>query len=1045
VGAICRLLRSLRRRLAAPAARQDPLLRAELLRSLGSAYLLRYQYADDPTAAVRAVQHRSRALNLLAVVDSDALAIGEAEADLAQALLVHYEIDDRPEQLDRAVALLETARRRTPEQALHDTADRTLAICLETRSHRTSSIADARRAEQLHRALRDRHTGDPVERALLTANFANALATVYELGGGRAAATAAGTEARAAAQAIPRTDPRAAAIWSAASDIQQLLLGHDSDPALIEEAVQAARLAVRLAHDGDVGLDGYLVNLVNALLLEHDMTGNPDPVNEAVRHARRAVRGTPPGWYGRAAARSALASALRARYDVDGDRATLREALRYDRSAVAETLPGDAARTSYLNNLAIALFTLHEHEPDPQLLAEAEQAAEDAIAAGADGADGADRHLLLQTLARVLFIRHQHTSAIPPLRRAADLDRRALGLLDPADAGWTETAGNLAADLIALHQAATDSAALHEATDLLERAVNDLRREGASADAPDRPDLARNLYNLGVAHAELAKAGQELSTEHRTAAIAALRAAAALASAPATLRAEAAMEWGKVAAATGDWAAAADGFAQAIELLPLVSPRRLNRRDQERRIGIFDGLARDAAAAVLAGNPHDAARAVELLDRGRGVLLAQLLTETDDLARARAAAPALAGQFERLRDALDADSSHPSTGGTRRPRERLTADLADTIAAIRAVPGLADFLVTPAIGTLQAAAAAGPVVLLNVSEYRCDALLLTTDAVRSVPLPQVTPARVAEAVRMYHAHLRRPGPAADARLRAVFRWLWTAVAEPVLDALGAAARDHDWPRLWWCPTGPLALLPIHAAARWDAINGEDIGVLDRVVSSYTATVRALTAVRNRPAAEPGTPLVVALPDGTPDAPDLPHVAREVDAIRRSCPQSPQTLLGPAAHLAAVREALGRHAWLHFAGHSSHDLDDPGRGRLRLSDGDLTATEIAALRLNGAQFAYVSSCDGATTGATVLDEPLHLALALQLAGFRHVIAASRPIDDRRAADLAASVYDTLAATGRLDPAAAAQALHLAVRRLRHTHPPATWAPYLHAGP
>nr|WP_257003705.1 CHAT domain-containing protein [Streptomyces sp. SA15] len=51
------------------------------------------------------------------------------------------------------------------------------------------------------------------------------------------------------------------------------------------------------------------------------------------------------------------------------------------------------------------------------------------------------------------------------------------------------------------------------------------------------------------------------------------------------------------------------------------------------------------------------------------------------------------------------------------------------------------------------------------------------------------------------------------------------------------------PRLWWSPTGPLTLLPLHMAGRHD---GSRDNVLDRVVSSYATTVKALRHARSRP-------------------------------------------------------------------------------------------------------------------------------------------------------------------------------------------------------
>jgi hypothetical protein len=47
------------------------------------------------------------------------------------------------------------------------------------------------------------------------------------------------------------------------------------------------------------------------------------------------------------------------------------------------------------------------------------------------------------------------------------------------------------------------------------------------------------------------------------------------------------------------------------------------------------------------------------------------------------------------------------------------------------------------------------------------------------------------------------------------------------------------PRLWWCPAGPLGLLPLHSALTYDPERGADTGTVDRVVSAYTPTLKAL--------------------------------------------------------------------------------------------------------------------------------------------------------------------------------------------------------------
>ncbi|CAL9324039.1 hypothetical protein SUDANB91_06824 [Streptomyces sp. SudanB91_2054] len=79
-----------------------------------------------------------------------------------------------------------------------------------------------------------------------------------------------------------------------------------------------------------------------------------------------------------------------------------------------------------------------------------------------------------------------------------------------------------------------------------------------------------------------------------------------------------------------------------------------------------------------------------------------------------------------------------------------------------------------------------------------------------------------------------------------------------------------------------------------------------------------------------------------------------------------------------------------------------------------------------------------------DEAIHLAAAVQLTGFRHIVATSWSVDDASAAALSDRFYREWASSGgRSDPAVA---LHRAVRTLRDGDPtaPVKWASYVHFG-
>ncbi|MEU4745348.1 CHAT domain-containing protein, partial [Actinosynnema sp. NPDC023658] len=99
-----------------------------------------------------------------------------------------------------------------------------------------------------------------------------------------------------------------------------------------------------------------------------------------------------------------------------------------------------------------------------------------------------------------------------------------------------------------------------------------------------------------------------------------------------------------------------------------------------------------------------------------------------------------------------------------------------------------------------------------------------------------------------------------------------------------------------------------------------------------------------------------------------------------------------------------------------------------------------------EFAFLSACHTARGAATVPDEAVTLAGALQYLGWRHVIGTLWSVDAASAAAVSADVYRRLGRGGALDPTDAAVALHDAVRRLRDEHPrqPVTWAQLVHSG-
>ncbi|MFI7068363.1 hypothetical protein ACIBL3_45770 [Kribbella sp. NPDC050124] len=174
-------------------------------------------------------------------------------------------------------------------------------------------------------------------------------------------------------------------------------------------------------------------------------------------------------------------------------------------------------------------------------------------------------------------------------------------------------------------------------------------------------------------------------------------------------------------------------------------------------------------------------------------------------------------------------------------RMALTREWDELVEEVRKLKGFEDFLRPPKIEDLLPAAQGGPIVVVNVSRWRCDALIVQPEGVTSVALERLTLEGTTQRANEYLTRLRAvedadreviaAGAAAvpDAPRSATVRyrraiealslaetavddmlvepqaWMWDSIAEPVLAELGysdtPAGETESWPRVWWCPTG----------------------------------------------------------------------------------------------------------------------------------------------------------------------------------------------------------------------------------------------------
>ncbi|MEO3749922.1 CHAT domain-containing protein [Streptomyces sp. B6B3] len=848
--------------------------------------------------------------------------------------------------------------------------------------------------------------------------------------------------------------------------------GVTGDAADLDRALSLLRRAAALLPAGHPTRPSVLNHLGLALIDSHHRTGDAGELAEAVAALRESVNATQETHPQLVPRLTNLSNALVARYRATGDSADLDELLRCRRRAAALPTLGGRDRTATMSATGLGLVLNAERGPAGTIPDEAIELLREAVRlTPPDDAKLPDRRL---NLAIALNARQGAAFDSAELREArAQVDAALAALPDDSPrfpGALVVAAGIRLSSLTARWSRRTQD----EAIALLRRAV---------AATPPGHVLRANRLTILADVVRLRHGGRLRGPGGRDrraglAEAAGLYREAALEEGCApSERLPAARRWGETWAELGAWDRALEGFSFAVDLLPRVAPRELVGDDQELLLGDAAGLGPAAAAcAVRRGRPG---LAVRLLEQARGVLLSHAFDADSDLTRLRVVAPDLAHRFESLRDALDAARHGPgfleegeavgAAGGGRPasadPRHQLAAEwraLVDTIRARHPDLGMFRPVGEWDESELRATSAEGPVVLVNVSPFGSDALVVTSHAVEAVPLPELDPSTVARHGASFQDALGRlddPGTGRAESLRAqqevrdTLDWLWRRIVGPVLDHLDlpASALRGPWPRLWWSPTGTLGTLPLHAAGPADG----SPGALDRVVSSYTPTLRALRHARERAAPPPagtGRLLVVAVVD-TEGLPPLPAARDEAEQLGRLLPAS-TVLVDGAATRAAVVSALPGHAYAHFACHALGDLERPSGNRLVLHDhGErpLTVRDLARLRLPGVRLAYLSACDTLRTTPELADEAVHLVSAFQMAGFPHVVGSLWHVDDAIGARVAQQVYATLRAgaggTGGLDVSGTASALHAAVRALRADYPltPSLWACQVHLGP
>jgi tetratricopeptide (TPR) repeat protein len=315
---------------------------------------------------------------------------------------------------------------------------------------------------------------------------------------------------------------------------------------------------------------------------------------------------------------------------------------------------------------------------------------------------------------------------------------------------------------------------------------------------------------------------------------------------------------------------------EAVDLIPIACPRGLRGEDQQFITSQLSGLSNEACSAALAaGLP--VLDALEILERGRGIIIAAAHGAASQLGDLEIKSPELYREFDRLQRQINTGSVEmqdlpfggegdgfttpfwnvggpPSSlyGGIT-PREHQVSQIERVIQRIRnEVPGLEVFLVPMSKSRIQSLAQEGPIVALVAGKTRADAILLFGTETRVLPLilpdgPRVYLQKMAILMTRLCVSNAEPLHVRNPLLRGCLVHLWKHVCGPICQALKLEPNCRDSRglprRIWWIATGLFARLPLHAAGIY--VDKCDDTVPQRVVSSYIVSFRMLQFARSQ--------------------------------------------------------------------------------------------------------------------------------------------------------------------------------------------------------
>jgi tetratricopeptide (TPR) repeat protein len=473
-----------------------------------------------------------------------------------------------------------------------------------------------------------------------------------------------------------------------------------------------------------------------------------------------------------------------------------------------------------------------------------------------------------------------------------------------------------------------------------------------------------------------------------------------------------------------------DIIGNAVALLPRIAFFGIH--PYSRLQSLKEGQSIAMTGASLALNLSQPERALEIMEQGRAIFWTHTL-------RLRSPFDGIPDELHNrllvLARRLEKVASVSANSTDQRYMEKEIAqrrkdseEFNSLVDQVRLLPGRERFMLPDEYSTLKGVTEKGPVVVLVCSPVACHAMIfMQSGSVFTVPLKAVTNKWLVESASTWRSTViearselrdkrkmfkaKKVSDSSHTRSEQILRLLRMNVVFPIIQALHIEVRmitlhhesndslddmqpslDRDRPRIWWCPTGCFAHLPIHAAGadgKWCS---------DYVVSSYTPTISSLIDARkvSTPVKKQNSKaLIAAVPHAfSPEWCELPSTSEEANIIKASLPEGTVISIcrtneagdGDTTGITtgALLDKLPEATILHLACHGYQDPDNALNSGFVMSDEMLTIERLMQVSLPRAFMAFLSACETAKGDEVSTEEACNssaLTLSYTLESFR----------------------------------------------------------------